>query len=85
MHRWRKILQAGGAQCSTNILYTWCAKHTQHAKHAPSRGVWGHAPQEILKKYKPGDGIWWHFSHLTRLENYSSLHATFDAAIPAFS
>ena len=21
-----------------------CAKHTQHAKHANARGVWGHAP-----------------------------------------
>ena len=23
-----------------------CAKHTKHAKHANSRGVWGHAPKE---------------------------------------
>ena len=26
-----------------------CAEHNQHAKHAISRGVWGHAPQENLK------------------------------------
>jgi len=55
-HRWRKVLQVGGAQCSTNIIiicryiYTWCAKHTQHAKHAPSRGVWRHAPPGNFEK-----------------------------------
>ena len=27
-----------------------CAKHTQHAKHANFKGVWGHAPpRKILK------------------------------------
>ena len=28
-----------------NLMYkSYCAKHNQHAKHANSRGVWGHAP-----------------------------------------
>ena len=39
----------------------WCTSHTQHAEHALSRGVWGHAPQKILK-------IW-----LTEIEFCSSL------------
>ena len=34
-----------------------CAKHTQHAKHAHSRGVWGHAPQENFEIYTSGDAI----------------------------
>jgi len=49
-HRWRKVLQVGGAQCSTNIIIICSAKHTQHAKHAPSRGVWGHAPPGNFEK-----------------------------------
>ena len=35
-----------------NLMYkSYCAKHNQHAKHANSRGVWGHYPQEIFEKY----------------------------------
>jgi len=30
-----------------SYIYTWCARHTQHA---PSRGVWGHASPENFEK-----------------------------------
>ena len=39
----------GGLTQGTDLLGRG-AKHTsQHVKHAGTRGVWGHAPQEMLK------------------------------------
>jgi len=32
------------------MYITWCVRHTQHAKHAPSRGVWEHAPPGNFEK-----------------------------------
>ena len=37
-------------QKGCNKLYRLCAKHTQHAKHAIARGIWGHTPRKILRK-----------------------------------
>ena len=30
-----------------------CVRNTQHAKHAHTRGVWGHAPPENFEKLDP--------------------------------
>ena len=42
MHFTRKQLLIGPAKGMA--VKEKCVKHTQHAKHANTRGVWGHAP-----------------------------------------
>ena len=49
-----RILQSGVPKIYGGST-SGCAKHTKHAKHANSRGVWGHSPQENFENLVSGD------------------------------